>query len=72
MITITPKKNHYYNTKSGKVRILTKGKLYKSSTISFLKTYYIISDIGISMDLQSYLFITIDKSRDVKIDQILK
>lgn len=71
-VTLTPKKNHYHNTNNGKVRILTKGKIYKSETINYLKRYYVLSDIGNFMYFQSSLFITIDKIRDTKIDEVLK
>lgn len=76
IVQVIPKKNHYHNTKSGKVKILTKGKIYNASVINYnnllLHKYLVVTDVNLAISFEPNIFISIDKYRDKKINELLK
>lgn len=75
IVKVVPKKNHYHNTKNGKVKILTKSKIYDALVIDnnlMLYKYLLLTDINVSISFEPNMFIKIDKHRDRKINELLK
>lgn len=71
-MNVVPKKNVYRNTPDGKIKVLTKGKLYQDvQEFKILEELVILDDEGYIRRYKKSMFISQTESRNKKLEQLL-